>query len=99
MDNRYKVTIFWSNEDGAYVAEVPELPGCMADGQTRQEAVTNIEHIIQEWITQAKELGRPIPDAGQEGNNRVRQPGVGIGKLRIIEDDESHLSDFRDYMP
>lgn len=53
--------IYWSDEDEAFVAEVPELAGCMADGRTYQEALANVELIIQEWIETAKELGRPIP--------------------------------------
>ena len=61
MDARYEVIIFWSEEDDAFVAEVPELPGCMADGKTRQEALLNAEQIIKEWIDTANELGRPIP--------------------------------------
>lgn len=60
--NKYEVIIYWSNEDGAFIAEVPELAGCMADGATYQEAVTNAEIAIQEWIETAKELGRPIPE-------------------------------------
>ena len=61
MDSKYEIIIFWSEEDDAYVAEVPELSGCMADGKTYQEAVANTEQIIQQWIETAKELGRPIP--------------------------------------
>lgn len=60
--NRYEVIIYWSQEDQAFVAEVPELAGCMADGVTYQEALTNAEIAIQEWIETAKELGRPIPE-------------------------------------
>lgn len=60
--NRYKVIIYWSDEDQAFIAEVPELAGCMADGVTYQEALTNAEIAIQEWIETAKELGRPIPE-------------------------------------
>ena len=59
---RYEVIIYWSEEDQAFIAEVPELPGCMADGATYQEALANVEVIIQEWIETAKELGRPIPE-------------------------------------
>lgn len=59
--NKYEVIIYWSDEDQAFIAEVPELPGCAADGATYQEAVTNVEIIIREWIETAKELGRPIP--------------------------------------
>lgn len=62
MNSKYEIIIFWSEEDGSFVAEVPELPGCMADGQTYQEALANTEQIIQEWIETAKELGRPIPE-------------------------------------
>jgi len=54
--------MYWSQEDQAYIAEVPELPGCMADGKTYQEALSNTEIIIEEWIETAKELNRPIPD-------------------------------------
>ena len=58
---KYEVIIYWSQEDQAFVAEVPELPGCAADGKTYQEALANVEAVIQEWIETAKELGRPIP--------------------------------------
>lgn len=59
--SKYEVIIYWSADDDAYVAEVPELPGCMADGATYQEALANAEVVIQEWIETARELGRPIP--------------------------------------
>jgi predicted RNase H-like HicB family nuclease len=58
---KYEVIIYWSNEDEAFIAEVPELPGCVADGPTYQEALTNVEVIVEEWIETAKELNRPIP--------------------------------------
>ena len=58
---RYEIIIYWSEEDEAFVVEVPELPGCMADGGTYQEALANAEVVIQEWIETAQELGRPIP--------------------------------------
>lgn len=61
MDSRYEIIIFWSDEDDAFVAEIPELPGCMADGKTYHEALSNAEQIIQEWIETAQELGRSIP--------------------------------------
>ena len=61
VDPKYEIIIFWSEEDDAFVAEVPELPGCMADGKTYREALSNAEQIIKEWIETAKELGRPIP--------------------------------------
>ena len=60
--NKYEVLIYWSDEDSAFIAEVPELPGCMADGATYQEALANAERVIQEWIETAKELGREIPE-------------------------------------
>jgi predicted RNase H-like HicB family nuclease len=52
---KYAVIIFWSKEDEAFIAEVPELPGCAADAATYQEALSNIEIVIQEWIKTAKE--------------------------------------------
>ncbi len=59
---RYEIIIYWSSEDEAFVAEVPELPGCMADGATYQEALNSVEAVIGEWIETARELGRPIPE-------------------------------------
>ncbi|MCK4641455.1 MAG: type II toxin-antitoxin system HicB family antitoxin [Candidatus Marinimicrobia bacterium] len=61
MRNKYEIIVYWSDEDNAFIAEVPELPGCMADGATYQEAISNAEVIIQEWIETAEELGRAIP--------------------------------------
>ncbi|HEV2288145.1 MAG TPA: type II toxin-antitoxin system HicB family antitoxin [Candidatus Acidoferrales bacterium] len=58
---KYEVIIYWSQEDEAFIAEVPELAGCAADGKTYREALTNVEIIIREWIETAKELGREIP--------------------------------------
>jgi predicted RNase H-like HicB family nuclease len=58
---KYEVIIYWSDEDRAFIAEVPELPGCAADGETYQEALQNLEIIMQEWIETANALGRPIP--------------------------------------
>jgi predicted RNase H-like HicB family nuclease len=59
---KYEVIIYWSDEDEAFIAEVPELPGCAADGETYQEALTNVEVIIGEWLETAQSLGRPIPE-------------------------------------
>ena len=59
--SKYEVIIYWSDEDDVYVAEIPELPGCMADGSTYQEALANAEVVIDEWI-ETKELGRSIPE-------------------------------------
>ena len=59
---KYEVIIYWSKEDQAFIAEVPELPGCMADGTTAQEALSHVEVIAREWIETAHELGRTIPE-------------------------------------
>ena len=59
---KYEIIIYWSDEDDAFIAEVPELPGCMADGATYSEAVANVEVVIDEWIETAKDLGREIPE-------------------------------------
>jgi len=61
MSNKYEMIVYWSKEDNCFVVEVPELSGCMADGKTYQEAVSNAELVIQEWIDTANELGRTIP--------------------------------------
>lgn len=58
---RYELIIYWSEEDESYVVEVPELPGCMADGKTYEEAIKNAQVVIDEWIETAKSLGRDIP--------------------------------------
>jgi len=58
---KYEVIIYWSEEDQAFIAEVPELPGCAADGATRQAALKNVDVVIAEWIETAKKLGRDIP--------------------------------------
>jgi predicted RNase H-like HicB family nuclease len=58
---KYEIIIYWSEEDQAYIAEVPELPGCAADGQTYKQALANVEVIIQEWLETARELNRPVP--------------------------------------
>ncbi len=59
---KYEIILYWSAEDDAFIAEVPELPGCAADGATRQEALANGETVIAEWLETARELGRPIPE-------------------------------------
>ena len=58
---RYEIIIYWSYEDQAFIAEVPELPGCAADGESYQEALQNVEVIMQEWIETAQQLGRIVP--------------------------------------
>jgi predicted RNase H-like HicB family nuclease len=60
---RYEIFLYWSEEDQAFIAEVPELPGCSPDGRTYQEALANVEVVIKEWIETAKDMGRPIPAA------------------------------------
>lgn len=62
MTLRYEIILYWSQEDEAFIAEVPELPGCAADGETYQEALQNVEIIMQEWIETAQDLGRNIPE-------------------------------------
>ena len=59
--SKYEIIIYWSDEDDAFIAEVPELPGCASDGATYDEAIKNVAKIMQEWIETAKELGRAIP--------------------------------------
>lgn len=59
---KYEIILYWSEEDGAFIAEVPELAGCMADGPTAKDALHNVEIVIQEWIETAQELGRTIPE-------------------------------------
>ncbi len=59
---KYEIIIYWSREDDAYVAEVPELPGCMAHGSTYEEAIKNVQDAIQLWIDTANEFGDPIPE-------------------------------------
>ena len=62
MQSRYELVIYWSDEDKSFIVEVPELPGCMADGASYQEAVKNVEIIIEEWMAAAHALGRLIPE-------------------------------------
>lgn len=59
--NKYEIIIFWSDEDNAYIADVPELPGCMAHGDSYESALANAKEAIQHWINTAKEFGDSIP--------------------------------------
>jgi predicted RNase H-like HicB family nuclease len=59
---KYEIILYWSDKDQSFIAEVPELAGCAADGATRQEALANVEVVIDEWIETAKELGRSLPE-------------------------------------
>ncbi len=61
MENKYEIIIFWSEEDGAFVADVPELPGCMAHGSSHGEALRNAEEAVALWLETALELDRPVP--------------------------------------
>lgn len=58
---KYELIIYWSEEDKRYLVEVPELPGCMADGETYQDAIKNVEIVISEWIETAQSTGREVP--------------------------------------
>jgi predicted RNase H-like HicB family nuclease len=62
MKYKYEILIYWSNSDHCFVAEVPELPGCMADGESYSEALNNVQLVVDEWIETAKSLGRTIPE-------------------------------------
>ena len=62
LTSKHEVIIYWSKEDQSFIAEVPELPGCAADGATYQEALASVETVIREWVETAKDLGRPIPE-------------------------------------
>ena len=59
---KYEIIMFWSEDDNAYVTVVPELPGCMADGDTPGDAIANTQRVISEWIDTARELGREVPE-------------------------------------
>jgi predicted RNase H-like HicB family nuclease len=59
---KYEMILFWSEEDQAFLVEIPELPGCMADGQTAAEALANAETVAREWIETARSLNRPVPE-------------------------------------
>ena len=61
-DSKYEVIIYWSKDDEVFIAEVPELPGCAADGATYDEAFANVQVVIDEWLETARDLGRPIPE-------------------------------------
>ena len=62
MSIKYEMIIYWREDDRAFIVEVPELPGCMADGESYEDAVANARQVIEEWIETARELGRPIPE-------------------------------------
>jgi len=59
---KHELIIYWSEDDCSFIVEVPELPGCMADGETYEDAVANVRIAIEQWIETARELGRPVPE-------------------------------------
>ena len=81
MTSKYEIIIYWSQEDQAFIAEVPELPGCMADGKTYQEALSNAEIVIQEWIETAGELNRSVP----EPKGKLMGGSGDVGEILIPE--------------
>ncbi len=60
--HKYEIILYWSNEDQAFIAEVPELPGCMAHGDDQEDALASIKEAMEFWIDTARELGRPVPE-------------------------------------
>ena len=62
MNKHYEIILYWSEADRAFIAEVPELPGCAADGETYAEALSHAEVVIDEWLDTARQLGRSIPE-------------------------------------
>ena len=62
MTHKYEIIMYWSPEDDAFIVEVPELPGCVADGPTYEEALNEVQVVMDIWVETAKELGRPIPE-------------------------------------
>ncbi|MFI5131038.1 MAG: type II toxin-antitoxin system HicB family antitoxin [Chitinophagales bacterium] len=62
MNSKYEIILYWSKEDESYIAEVPELAGCMADGKSYADALKNVQITLKEWIETAQSLGRPIPE-------------------------------------
>ena len=59
--HKYEIILYWSNEDRAFIADSPELPGCMAHGDSQEAALRNVNDAMQSWIERAEELGRPVP--------------------------------------
>jgi predicted RNase H-like HicB family nuclease len=75
MRHRYEIDLFWSDEDEAYLAEVPDLPGCMAHGSTHEESLAEIQEAITGWIDVAKESGEPVPRPSGDPRARNAAPG------------------------
>ena len=76
--HKYRVVLSWSNQDGAFVAEVPDLPGCMAHGDTQQSALDHVQQAMDLWIDTARDLGRPVP----EPMNRPLTPALAGTRTR-----------------
>ena len=62
MTHKYEVILYWSNEDEVFVAEVPELPGCMAHGHSQELALKNVNDAVELWLETAREFGNPVPE-------------------------------------
>ena len=62
MMHKFGIFLYWSNQDGAFVAEVPELPGCMAHGDTQQSALDHVQQAMDLWIDTARDLGHSVPE-------------------------------------
>src|SRR5439155_22024804 len=91
---KYKIVIYWSEQDKAFLAEVPELPGCMADGASYEEVLANVQEVMRLWIVTAKDLGWPIPQPAEQ--KRMILPNadravVEMAKLRDYCLNLSHL--------
>lgn len=91
MSIKYELIIYWSEDDQSFVVEVPELPGCMADGETYEEAVANARQVIDEWLDTARELGRPIP---QPMDRNSQQDRLGSFPVTIAESIDQFCSYF-----
>jgi predicted RNase H-like HicB family nuclease len=92
MIPQYEIRIRWSAEDRLYLVEVPDLPGCMADGKTRHQALKNAEVVIRQWIDAARSIGRPIPAKTKEFRSALRETLASHGPALAMLADASSLS-------
>ena len=83
---RYEINILWSNEDEAFVADVPELPGCRADGNSQGEALDNAREAIELWVDTAREFGDPVPTQGPQANVFLIQAPSGEKPAGVCND-------------
>ncbi len=92
----YSMILTWSEDDGAYIVSVPDLPGCMADGATPNEAVENAKEVIQEWIETAQSLGRAVPEPTFNKVDMMKtytiEPGQKITEEQLAEIEEAKKS-------